>query len=165
MLHYASEVDKEGQFIIVLAIEFVFERLYFSKYSIGFGYDFTLGVYLHDLILFDLVIHQLLNNFFILINDLSDSHVDLHLLEDRTLITNFLDNLQLLYHLLMLVVTNRDIFDIDQHLIHRDVVVTAQLKFYLHGFDQDVVHTFMGRVELLLFVVDTVEQILKMRYF
>lgn len=93
MLHHASQVDQERKFIIVLAVEFIFERLYLGKHSIGFRYNLAAVIYLHNLMLLNLVINQFLNNFFILINDLSDSHVDLHLLEDSTLITYFLDYL------------------------------------------------------------------------
>ena len=68
-------------------------------------------------------------------------------------------------HFFVFVYADGYVFDVDEYLVDGDVVFAAETQFHLHGFDQHGVHGLVGFVELFLFVVDAVEEVLQVGYF
>lgn len=66
--------------------------------------------------LVDLVIHQFLNDYLVVIDNFPQGHVYPHFSEELRVAAYLLDQLELLDHVLV-VPTNRNIFNVDQDLI------------------------------------------------
>ena len=65
----------------------------------------------------------------------------------------------------MLITGYWDILDINEDLIDGNVVIASNFEFYLHGFDQNIIHTLMICMKFFFLVVNTVEEVFEMRYF
>lgn len=91
---------------------------------IGFGKESRLRFNSEDVILFKVVVHKFFYHDFVILDDLSQIHVDLHLSEGFALITDLLDCLKLSYHCLV-VGSNRNILDIDEYFVYWNIIVSS----------------------------------------
>ena len=57
-----------------------------------------------------------------------------------------------------------NIFNVDEYLFHRDIIFTTQFHLQLHASNQYLIDTFVFLMELLFFVVESVENIFYVGY-
>lgn len=137
--------------------------MHLSKDAVG-CLNSSICIECKNLVLVDLEIDYFFNDGFIIIDDLPDGHIGTHLAEQIGVLTDLLDELQLLDHILV-VLTNGDVLDVNENFLDGDVAATADSQLELHGRNQNFVHLFMGDVEFFLFIVDAVQQVLQIGYF
>jgi hypothetical protein len=162
--HQFGEIDEESQ-LVFLPVDIFLEGLYLCEEAIGAGEEEGIGLHSHDLVLLHLVVDQFLHHQFVVVDYLSNCHIYFHLFENLTFLANLLDGLQVVDDLSVVVAGYRDVLEINQHLVNGDVLGTAQLQLHLHRLHQHRVHALVGRVELLLLVVDPVQQVFQVRHF
>lgn len=104
------------------------------------------------------MIHQFLYDYLVVIDNFPKGHVYSHFPEELCVAAYFLDQLELLDHVLI-VSAYRNVFNIDQDLIDGYIRTASNFQLELHGADQNLIHFFVSQMELFLLVVYPVQEI------
>ena len=102
------------------------------------------------------------DNFIHISDDLEYGHIDFHFWEFLLVVFDLFHEFEI--GLKWLMTQQGDIFDIDKHLFHRDILFTTNFHLQLHAPDEYLVDTFVFFMELLFFVVESVENVFNIGY-
>ena len=102
------------------------------------------------------------NNFIHISDDLEYGHIYFHFWKFLFVVFDLFHEFEI--GLQWLMTQQGDIFDIDKHLFHRDILFTTNFHLQLHAPDEYLVDTFVLFMELLFFVVKSVENVFNIGY-
>lgn len=110
-----------------------------------------------------LILYDLWNDVFAIVDNLSYRHVELHLPEPLWLLVDPLHNFKFSHDIIILA--QRNIFNVDQSLLNRNIVLSSNDQLNLHCLHQNLISFNVIPMELGFLIVHSIQQVFEVRYF
>lgn len=129
--------------VVLFSVDVGLATLYFSQYFIGVEFEGAVVVHFMNIVAFDFVFDHEFDDFFSLLHDFDQGHVDFDFSQHVRFVVDLLD-LGQVFHDVVVVDGKGDVFNIDEDLVDWGVVVTADFEFLHDGADEYFVEILGG---------------------